>query len=140
MLLFCRFLCFSLSFFCEMFHVKHFYSFYYKLNRSLNVQIGNLFISSFGLIYIVLLKRHFFYTMNNTLFRIDFNARKKIFCSIRRKKRYNLFLHIIKETIDKEIIFIAPVCEKQDVKFDSYSFPRNILIYAFYSLLSMVQK
>jgi len=50
--------------------------------------------------------------MNNTLFLINFNERKKIFNSIRRKKRYILFLHIIKETIDKEIIFVAPVCEK----------------------------
>jgi hypothetical protein len=50
--------------------------------------------------------------MNNTLFLINFNERKKIFSSIRRKKRYILFLYIIKETIDKEIIVVAPVCEK----------------------------
>lgn len=51
--------------------------------------------------------------MNNTLFLINFNERKKIFSSIRRKKRYILFLHIIKETIDKEIIFVAPVYENR---------------------------
>ena len=51
--------------------------------------------------------------MNNTLFLINFNERKKIFSSIRRKIRYILFLHIIKETIDKEIIFVAPVYENR---------------------------
>jgi len=50
--------------------------------------------------------------MNNVLFLINFNERKKIFSSIRRKKRYIIFLYIIKETIDKEIIVVAPVCEK----------------------------
>lgn len=61
--------------------------------------------------------------MNNTLFRIDFNARKKIFNSIRRKKRYILFIHIIKETIDKEIIFIAPVCENRMLNLTVIAFP-----------------
>ena len=61
--------------------------------------------------------------MNNTLFLINFNERKKIFSSIRRKKRYILFLHIIKETIDKEIIFIAPVCEKRMLNLTVIVFP-----------------
>lgn len=62
--------------------------------------------------------------MNNTLYRIDFNARKKIFCSIRRKKRYILFLHIIKETIDKEIIFARPVCKNKMLNLTVIAFPK----------------
>lgn len=61
--------------------------------------------------------------MNNTLFLINFNERKKIFSSTRRKKRYILFLHIIKETIDKEIIFVAPVCENRMLNLTVIAFP-----------------